>query len=50
MSKPEPVRPPTPYERFVEATKLIVSVPKKEVDKAMRRLRNKRIRARRKPR
>lgn len=27
----------TPWERFVDATRRIVSVPKKDVDKAMRR-------------
>ena len=28
-------RAPTPYERFVEAAKVIFSVPKKEVDQAI---------------
>jgi hypothetical protein len=28
-------REPTPYERFVEATKRVLSVPKRDVDKAM---------------
>jgi len=42
----ESARPPTPYERFVAATKAILSVPKKEVDKAMRELRSKRKRRR----
>jgi hypothetical protein len=39
------VRELTPYERFVEATKRVLAVPKKDVDKAMRawrRRRNKR--------
>lgn len=39
-------RPPTPYERFVEATKRILSVPKKDVEKAMLRLRRKRAQKR----
>ena len=37
---------PTPYERFVEATKAILSVPKKEVDKAIRQIRSRRKRQR----
>lgn len=37
-------RPPTPYERFVAATRAILSVPKKDVEKDIRRLRNKRRR------
>jgi hypothetical protein len=41
-------QPPTPYERFVEATKAILSVPKKEVDKEMQKLRSKRRRRRNK--
>jgi len=40
--------PQTPDERFVEATKLVLSVPKKEVDKAMRAFRSRRKRRRRK--
>jgi hypothetical protein len=35
MANDEP-RPPTPYERFVEATRAILSVPKKDVEKAMK--------------
>jgi hypothetical protein len=35
-------KPLTPYERFVAATKAIVSVPKKEVDKAIRARHKKR--------
>jgi hypothetical protein len=35
-------REPTPYERFVEATKRVLSVPKKDVDKAMRAWRRRR--------
>lgn len=34
----------TPYERFVEATRQIMSVPKTEVEKAMREKRRKRRR------
>ena len=41
-------RPPTPYERFVEATRAILSVPKKDVEKDMRRLRNARRHKRKK--
>lgn len=44
MSKAEVPRPPTPYERFVEATKAILSVPKKDVEKDMRKLRQQRKR------
>jgi len=33
MGEPEPARSPTPYERFVEATKRILSVSKKELEK-----------------
>jgi hypothetical protein len=40
-------RPPTPYERFVEATRVILSVSKKEVDEAMRKLRSQRKRRKR---
>jgi len=43
MAKDE-TKPPTPYERFVAATKAIVSVPKKDVDKEIRELRKKRKR------
>lgn len=32
----------TPYERFVAATKAIVSVPKKDVEQAMQTLRRRR--------
>jgi len=35
-------KPPTPFERFVEATKAILSVAKKDVEKEMRKLRSKR--------
>jgi hypothetical protein len=48
MSKAESARPPTPYERFVEATRVILSVSKKEVDKEIRKLRSKRRRGKRK--
>lgn len=41
MAKDE-VKPLTPYERFVAATKAIVSVPKKDVEEEMRALRKKR--------
>ena len=41
-------RPPTPYERFVEAKKAILSVSKKEVDADMWKLRSKRMRRKRK--
>jgi hypothetical protein len=41
-------RPPTAYERFVAATRAILSVPKKEVEKDMRALRRKRQRQRKK--
>jgi hypothetical protein len=41
---------PTPYERFVEATKRVLSVSKKEVDKATREWRRRRqARRHRKP-
>lgn len=43
MAKDE-VKPQTPYERFVAATKAIVSVPKKDVEKDIRALRKKRKR------
>jgi hypothetical protein len=46
----ESARPPTPYERFVAATKAILSVSKKEVDAEMRKLRSKRKRRRQKRR
>jgi hypothetical protein len=36
---------PTPYERFVEAARRVLSVPKKDVDKAMRAWRRRRKRA-----
>jgi hypothetical protein len=39
-------KPPTPFERFVEATKAILSVPKKDVKKDMRKFRQKRNRSR----
>jgi transposase len=39
-AKPPPE--PTPYERFVEATKRVLSVSKKDVDKAMREWRRRR--------
>ena len=38
----ESARPPTPYERFVAATKAILSVSKKDVDADIRKLRRKR--------
>lgn len=41
MGASEPARPLTPYERFVEATKLVLSVSKKEVNKAMKEYRRK---------
>lgn len=41
-----PTRPPTPYERFVDAMKVVISVPKKDVDQAIRALRRKRERRR----
>ena len=47
MSKPEPA---TPYERFVEATRTILSVSKKDVEKDMLALRKKRARKQRKRR
>jgi len=40
-------RPPTAYERFVAATKAILSVSKKDVEKDMRTLRQKRLRRKR---
>lgn len=45
MAKDEP-RPPTPYERFVAATKAIVSVPKKDVEADIKELRRRRRRKR----
>jgi hypothetical protein len=39
-------RPPTPYERFVAATKAILSVSKKDVDAEMRKQRSRRARSR----
>jgi transposase len=39
-AKPPPE--PTPYERFVEAMKRVLSVPKKDVDKAIREWRRRR--------
>jgi hypothetical protein len=42
----ESARPPTPYERFVAATKAILSVSKKDVDKAIRKQRSARKRRR----
>lgn len=50
MSKPESARPQTPYERFVEATRAIVSVSKKDVEKDMATLRKRRVARRRKKR
>lgn len=47
MSNPNPARPPKPYEKFVETMKIIVSVPKKEVEKAMREFRRSRKRRKR---
>lgn len=41
MAKDE-AKPATPYERFVAATKTIASVPKKDVEKAIRAIRRKR--------
>jgi hypothetical protein len=43
MRKDE-AKPLTPYERFVAATKAIVSVTKKDVEKDIRALRKKRKR------
>jgi hypothetical protein len=43
----ESARPPTPYERFVAATKAILSVPKKDVDAEIEKRRKERRRARR---
>jgi hypothetical protein len=43
MAKDE-AKPLTPYERFLAATKAIVSVPKKDVEKDIRALRKKRKR------
>ena len=40
-------RDPMPYERFLEAMKAILSVPKKDVEKDMRALRGKRMRRKR---
>jgi hypothetical protein len=42
----ESARPPTPYERFVAATKAILSVSKKEVDAEIVKRRGERKRAR----
>jgi hypothetical protein len=39
-------RPPTAYERFVAATRAILSVPKKDVEKDILRLRRSRKRSR----
>jgi len=39
-------RPPTPYEKFLEATKAILRVPKAEVDKARRHFRRRQKRKR----
>ena len=39
-------REPTPYEKFVEATKRVVSIPIAEVDKAAKEWRAKRKRRR----
>jgi hypothetical protein len=33
MNKPEPVRTPTPYERFVALARKVVRTPKADVDK-----------------
>ena len=44
----ESARPPTPYERFVAATKAILSVSKKEVDADMGKQRSLRKRRKRK--
>lgn len=33
MAEPESARPPTPYERFVAATKRVLSVTKEELQK-----------------
>jgi hypothetical protein len=41
MAKDE-AKPQTPYERFVAATKAILSVRKKDVEKDIRELRKKR--------
>jgi len=48
MSERSPKPAPTPFERFVEATKAILSVPKKDVEKDMDRLRKQRERRRKK--
>jgi hypothetical protein len=50
MSGSESARPPTPYERFVAATKAILSVSKKDVDEDMRKQRSERKRRRKKRR
>ena len=47
MSAGDPARAPTPYGRFVAATRAVLSVPKKEVDKLMRAARERRRRSRR---
>jgi hypothetical protein len=39
---------PTPYERFVEATRRVLAVPKKDMDKAMRAWRRRRQQTKRK--
>jgi hypothetical protein len=44
----ESARPPTPFERFVAATKAILSVSKKEVDADIQKLRSKRMRRKQK--
>ncbi len=36
MSKPESARPPTPYGRFVAATKRVLSVSKDELERRER--------------
>ena len=44
----ESARTPTPYERFVAATRAILSVSKKDVDAEMRKQRSQRKRRKRK--
>jgi len=44
-AEPEPTRPLTPYERFVEATKRVLSVSKKELEKREKAWRPKRTQA-----
>jgi len=46
MSSSEGARPPTPYERFVAATRAILSVTKKDVDAEMQKLRRRRLKKR----